>query len=332
MGDQSVRRGRRHGARRRALVAVAAASLALLAGCSSDDSGDPSASNERPSSSPSATSSAASPSAGGSSSAQPVDGPLKGLRYVALGDSYSAAPGVGQPTGPDGCFQTDANYAHLLAARYGLELTDVTCSSATSENLTKAQALNAPPQLDALSADTDVVTLGMGGNDEGLFSGLVTGCGRLGFGGGGASRPADQRCADTPRFAEPALTRELQRLTQRISADVRLIRERAPKARIVVVGYPQVVPASGGCERLPIDAADLPFAHDLNRRLDAAVRRGARAADALVADVWTATRGHDVCAADPWIAGVVPEGPAVPLHPYAAYEQAVSDLVADLLT
>ncbi|NHA01431.1 hypothetical protein G5V59_20705 [Nocardioides sp. W3-2-3] len=45
-----------------------------------------------------------------------------GDRYVALGDSYTSAPGVGTPTGPAGCQQTDANYPHLLAAALDLKL------------------------------------------------------------------------------------------------------------------------------------------------------------------------------------------------------------------
>lgn len=303
-----------HHAPRRAAAAAAVivTTLLSLAACSSDDApaamppGDGSGgSSSAPSSSPSASPPAPAGAAG---------------RYVALGDSYTAAPGVGKATGPEGCFQTDANYPHLLAERLDYTLVDVSCSAATSENLTTEQALNVPPQLDALTADTALVTLGIGGNDEGLFSGLVQECA-----GPGAA------CRESARFAPDRLDAELKRLSARIAANVRAIEQRAPKARIVVVGYPQVLPASGACERLPIDAANLPFAHELNRRLDAAVRSGARSAGALVADVWTATRGHDACAADPWIAGAVPEGPAVPLHPYAAYEKAAADVVATVL-
>ncbi len=54
--------------------------------------------------------------------------------YVALGSSFAAGPGdVKRSEGSLAlCFQSDANYPHLLARRYGLSLYDATCSGATT--------------------------------------------------------------------------------------------------------------------------------------------------------------------------------------------------------
>jgi hypothetical protein len=51
-----------------------------------------------------------------------------GARYVALGSSLAAGPGVGRraPGSPRRAGRSSANYAHLVARRLGLQLEDVT--------------------------------------------------------------------------------------------------------------------------------------------------------------------------------------------------------------
>ena len=53
--------------------------------------------------------------------------------YVAMGDSYAAAPGVGRANPPLGCRKSKDNYPHKLADAADLDLTDVTCSGAPTE-------------------------------------------------------------------------------------------------------------------------------------------------------------------------------------------------------
>src|ERR1017187_444451 len=59
-----------------------------------------------------------------------------GQSYVALGDSYTAGPGMlpVSATAPPGCGQSQKNYPHLVASVLGLSLTDVSCSGAKTEN------------------------------------------------------------------------------------------------------------------------------------------------------------------------------------------------------
>lgn len=300
---------------RGALVALAA--LVTLAGCSSSAADDPDRDRAVP----------ASPSSSTDPSAEPSDAPV-GPRYVALGDSYTSAPGVGDPTGPQGCLRTDGNYPHLLAERLGLALADVSCAGATSDDLRSPQATagaGVAAQLDAVTPDTELVTLSVGANDDGLFGALAVQCAGLG------AFEEQGPCSAGPRFAEDRLDGELAALARQTAASVRAVRRRAPSAQVVVVGYPQIVPASGSCADLPLDSVETPFVREVNRRLAAALARGARASGAPYVDMWAASEGHDACADEPWVAGLTPVGPGAPLHPTAEHQVAVADALEALV-
>jgi hypothetical protein len=84
--------------------------------------------------------------------AQAATGP-----YVALGDSYTAAPLVPSPTGsPILCGRSTNNYPQdVKRAISPSSFTDASCSGATTADMTQSQSLNggqqtAPPQFDAL--------------------------------------------------------------------------------------------------------------------------------------------------------------------------------------
>jgi len=253
-----------------------------------------------------------------------------GSSYVALGDSYSAGPRLGPRTGPVGCEQTTGNYPHLLAERLDLELTDVTCGGATTADLAGSQTPPngdpVPPQLDALREDTDIVTIGMGGNDGKVFSELVTTC---------VGKAAEDR-AGAPCTAEGSgfrakVERQLGQLPSRMIEAIEAIRERAPEATIFVVGYPQIVPATGTCALLPLARGDYPYAHDYIGRINDGLAAAADQAGVTYVDVAAATDGHDICSTDPWIAGLIPAEAALEYHPYAREQQVVAELLADEL-
>ena len=79
------------------------------------------------------------------------------LRYVALGDSYSAASGV-LPPDPSSplCARSTSNYPHVIAAKTGARLTDVTCGAAETKDFFSGQYPGVAPQLDALGRRTQV--------------------------------------------------------------------------------------------------------------------------------------------------------------------------------
>ena len=183
-------------------------------------------------------------------------------------------------------------------------------------------------QLDALTPTTDLVTLGIGGNDGRVFGTLVTTCVGLAL-----KDPDGSPCADLGERPGSQVRALVAGMPDTIEAAVEAIQRRAPQARVVVVGYPQIFPGSGTCdERLPLASGDVPYARDLMRRIATAQEQGARAAGAEYVDLVSATEGHDICSDDPWVAGIVPERPALAYHPYAEEQQAVARLLKELLT
>ncbi|GAA1947419.1 SGNH/GDSL hydrolase family protein [Nocardioides panacihumi] len=241
-------------------------------------------------------------------------------RYAALGDSYTAAPGVPGVQSNDGCLRSSNNYPHLLAAALPVgRLADVSCSGADTSDVRRSQLGSVAPQIDAVTRDTDLVTIGLGGNDLDLFARLISTCLRQ-----NAPTTSGSPCADS---LGPTVQPALERIQQNLVGVVRTVRLRAPSAKVVLVGYPQIVPASGTCAQTPFAPGDYAFARRVNHGLAETVRRAAAAAGTSYADLWSASAGHDVCAADPWINGISGPG-AAPFHPFAVEQAAVARLVA----
>lgn len=246
-----------------------------------------------------------------------------GQDYVALGDSYTAAPGTGADLGTV-CYQSARNYPRLVAAALDLDLTDASCSGARTEHLLEVQEpSSAPPQLRHLSAETDLVTVRLGANDAGLYAATAHGCPQV-----APQDPEGAPCAaalggeawldDHAADLETDLTRGLER-----------VRDRAPTAHVVVVGYPEWAPPSEapGCARLPLAAGDRAFVRRANLVMVEAAERAAAAVGVAYLDVWQATEGHHMCATDPWIAGLVPAVSAAALHPHPEEQQVVAELL-----
>jgi lysophospholipase L1-like esterase len=289
-----------------------ASALIVLAGCSS--SGDD---REAAASTP--------PAAASSSPTSPAP-PTGYDEYVALGDSYTAAPLVPPTDSSSICLRSGSNYPSLVArAMPGTRLTDVSCSGATSQDMTRRQRAaghSVPPQFAALSRRTDLVTIGLGGNDGNLFGTLLIQCTQL------AQSDPDGAPCDAAQARSGRLAATLHQIRQHIAGVVDGVHSRSPHARILVVGYPQIVPASGTCDLLPLAAGDYAFARRVNRGLTDVVRRGADDAGADYVDVWTPSAGHDICSDDPWINGrVTSADTALAYHPLAVEQQAVGDLV-----
>ncbi|HMC94522.1 MAG TPA: GDSL-type esterase/lipase family protein, partial [Polyangia bacterium] len=100
----------------------------------------------------------------------------QGPRYVAMGSSYAAGPGITRPADdpPDRCGRSADNYAHQLARRRGLDLADVSCGGAVTASIL-APWNGHPAQIDAVTPATSLVTVTIGGNDVGLIAGLGAG-------------------------------------------------------------------------------------------------------------------------------------------------------------
>ncbi len=261
------------------------------------------------------------------------DGAAPAFSYVALGDSFTAAPGIPETDGSDGCLRSSHNYPSLVAEQLGagrdVELDDRSCSGADTSSLAGQQAIGReprPPQLDALARDTDLVTLSIGGNDFGVFLRLVGGCVSL-----AAQDPDGSPCRDASRGQADLLAETQAQIERRLVRAIEEVRRRAPRAEVLVVGYPQLAPAEGSCpELLPLASGDVPFARHVNKALTDNLERAADRTDTTYVDVWRASEGHDICADEPWVNGQNGvQGGAIPFHPLPAGQQAIADLVVD---
>ncbi|MFG3049963.1 SGNH/GDSL hydrolase family protein [Kitasatospora sp. NPDC048239] len=264
--------------------------------------------------------------------------------YVALGDSYAAGAGVpGQSAGL--CLRSDRNYGHLVAAALKAgAYTDVTCAAAKVKAMTQPQydafiRVN-DPQLDAVTADTDLVTLGIGGNDLGATD--------LGLGelvgtciAGAVVNPLGTPCKDvfhhgywdwsswSWQYGNDDLADRIAAARPQIADTLKRIHAKAPNARVLLVGYPSVLPARGSdCFlRQPVTAGDVEYMHGVLDQLNAMLKSTAAAGGATYVDTATPTAGHDVCSNDRWIEGALPGSPAVPFHPNATGEKVMADAV-----
>jgi len=259
----------------------------------------------------------------------------KGDEYVALGDSYTAAPGTGPKVANNGCFNTTVNYPHRVAAATGATLVDNSCNGATTNALTVPQLIRngtdeTDPQLDAVDEGTDLVTMRLGANDYFLYSRIIQCAFRF-----SADAPGTP-CADFDASGgEASLDSRLGDLRNNLDRGLASIQDRAPDAEVIVIGYPRVAPDEGTCDLLPVPADDYEYVRRIIEGINAALEDAAEAADVTFIDMYAVSEGHDICGDEPWIAGaptgpdgslVVPEG-ATRWHPYAAEGQVVAELV-----
>jgi lysophospholipase L1-like esterase len=301
---------------RRALAAVAC--LAALASCTGSPGAAP-----RPGSDPAPS---APPRA---ATTDPLED-LAGGRYVALGDSFTAAPLVPVTRIARGCFRSDTNYPALLAASLDLRLRDVSCSGATTRHLVQrqptVQGSGVAPQLRAVDQRADLVTLGIGGNDLGLFGRLLRTCLDVRVDDPDGAPCAESEVGRRLLAAAPTIGAHVQRAVERVQ-------RRAPDARVVLVGYPRIAPSAGICPgRLPLASGDVAFGDRVLRALDGGLRDAAEATGVDYLDLYTASEGHDVCSDDPWVNGRETQaGLALAFHPLAAGMRAVAAELEALL-
>lgn len=262
----------------------------------------------------------------------PAQAQASSLSYVALGDSYSAGSGV-LPldlSAPLECARSTVNYPHDLANRLGLNLTDVTCGGAKTQDFAGSQYPGVAPQLDALNDSTNVVTMTIGGNDSNTFIDAILACGSAGIITLGFGHPCESLYGNSfdntiDNTTYPAL-----------DATLAAVKAKAPNARIAIVGYPWIVPAQAvpGCfVKMPIASGDIPYLRDLETHLNDAVKRAAADNGVSYVDMSAVSDGHDACepSGTRWIEPILFGTNYVPVHPNATGEAAMADQVATTL-
>jgi lysophospholipase L1-like esterase len=253
-------------------------------------------------------------------------------RYVAIGDSFTSGAGLPR-TRRDAftCGQSTLNYPNLVAKAIGAKLVDVSCGGATTESGTQPQSLGAeswPPQLGAVTKGTDLVTVGLGGNDFSWYVAVMFSCTTAGI-----AEPTGNPCERHGTAPGTDVTAVPPQIGERLEALLTEVHRRAPGARVLLVGYPQPVPADGTCPELPLASGDYAFVRQQWEALNTEMREAAEAAGATFVDVLGPSEGHDICAgAEAWVQGFEAKpGVATSYHPLASGQAAVAELVEKAL-
>jgi len=301
------------------LLVTAALGAALLTSCSSASSSDPGG-HSLPSSSPTTGAPRVSTA--------PSVGPTAYKRYVAMGDSYSAGPLIPTTDLAGGCARSDHNYPSLVAKALDVRtFVDVSCSGATTRDVTHAQhpfpGSTVPAQLRVVTRNTDLVTIGIGGNDLNLFATLVGTCTRL-----RAQDPVGDPCTRSLQATGPDLDTMTITIAQHVTEVLRAIERKAPRAEVVLVSYLRLAPDSGSCPSLPLAAGDYPEGRRIQSTLNSALARAATRTSTTFVDAYAMSKGHDVCSAQPWVNGSqTKQGVALAYHPLEAGMRAVAKQV-----
>ena len=214
-------------------------------------------------------------------------------RYVALGDSYSA--GLGAPNASTDCGRSPQGYPTLWATAHGITtFTDVTCSGAVTDDVLANQ-------VPALSPQTDVVTITIGGNDIGMGQQVST-----------CLTSGDQACAQTIQQFETDLPTYLAKIDQTYAA----IRQAAPHAQVYVLGYPHLFEATAFCfDLISPNQAQRTMLNEGNDVFNDSLARHAAQAGFRFVDVRPNFAGHSDCSPSSWINPIL--SLPGPLHPNA---------------
>jgi lysophospholipase L1-like esterase len=183
-----------------------------------------------------------------------------------------------------------------------------------------------PPQFSALTAGTTLVTLQIGGNDIGFIN-IVTTCAELSF-----TNPTGAPCkARYTSGGTDQLAQAINATAPKVAAALQGIHQRSPSARVLLVGYPDLLPNTGyGCwPVVPIAYGDVPYLRGVENELNQMLANEAGANGAAYVNTYTDSIGHDVCQVPgvKWVEGAVPTSPAAPFHPNALGEQAMATQV-----
>lgn len=238
---------------------------------------------------------------------------------VALGSSFAAGIGLGPraPGSPYICMRTANGYPGQLARMTGRALVDMSCSGTSSRHVLRGGFFFLGPQVDAIRPDTQLVTLTIGGNDIGYVGDLsLLAARRQGTLTGWLAR-------SFTRSPDVARARDYGDVGKGIAAIVAVARQRAPKARIIVISYPHILPPAGTCAKLQLAEIEVAAMRRVGDRLAAVTGAAARASGATFIDMHALGADHHACAAEPWVNGWQSAG-ETPFHPTRAGAEAMA--------
>ncbi|MEZ3182046.1 SGNH/GDSL hydrolase family protein [Streptomyces pimonensis] len=203
--------------------------------------------------------------------------------YVALGDSYASGVGAGSyiSDGSD-CKRSTKAHPYLWAAANSPSSFDFkACSGARTGDVLSGQ-------LGALSSSTGLVSISVGGNDAG-FADVMTTC----------VLQSDSTCLSRIATAKAYVD---STLPGKLDGVYSAIRDRAPNARVVVLGYPRFYRLGTSC--IGLSETKRKAINDAADHLDNAIARRAGAHGFTFGDVRATFTGHEICSGNSWLHSV----------------------------
>ncbi|MGN7251626.1 SGNH/GDSL hydrolase family protein [Arthrobacter sp. SAFR-014] len=211
--------------------------------------------------------------------------------YLGFGDSYAAGIGGGAyQAGPDwtpkDCVQTAVAYSTMLHGK------NLACSGATTADVSAVVTAAAYNRTTApYLANASVITVTVGGND-------------IEAGTAAAQCAGSTATAICKAALVNSLAVKLPQLPGKIKAMVAVIKKYAPRARIVLTGYPRLFTANASMpEEQKTTVRTLNSAADL---LNGTIALSALANRVKYVSVTNQFTNHGVGSADPWIVGPLP--------------------------
>ncbi|WP_304453947.1 SGNH/GDSL hydrolase family protein [Nocardiopsis sp. YSL2] len=269
---------------------------------------------------------------------EPEEAALWG-NYVALGDSYSSGDGAGDydpaTAEPGGCWRSEHAYSRLIEQEFDFAgaLGFYACSSHRATHM--LEQLGTPEsQIERVTEHTSLVTLGIGGNDLGFIPVLRTCMVRMPLLDNGACQAQ-----------EGEIGRRLDAFEEDLAEVLGQIRDRAPDARVLVLGYPRLFPEDPQGMYYTLTVSDQQWLNgvgrDLNERIrdvvyevDGDVYGGRGSGSVEYVNTYSALNGYEVSAEKAWLNGIVlgqlGEGLRVDrasFHPTAQGQMSIADRV-----
>lgn len=238
-------------------------------------------------------------------SAVPAADAASSVSYVALGDSYSSGLGAGSYISSSGsCDRSTNAYPEQWAgANSPASFVSVACAGATTSDVINSQ-------VSALSAGTTLVSITIGGNDAG-FSSVMETC----------VLSSTSTCLSAVAKATAFASTQLPGL---VTSTLRAIRQHAPNARIVLLGYPDLydLTKSGTCiglstqDRTALNAGASALDSALSEAVSTVADPGI-----VYADVRGQFAGHEICDSGSWLHSVDLLAISSSYHPTASGQE-----------
>lgn len=242
-------------------------------------------------------------------SVEPDEAALWG-NYVSLGDSYSSGDGAGdydpETAEPGECWRSENAYPNLIEQEFDFEgaLGFYACSSHRGAQMLE-QIGTPESQIERVTENTSLVTVGIGGNDLGFIPVLRTCIVRM---------PLLERGGCTAQDAE--VEEKMDEFEEILTEVLTEIRDRAPDARVLVLGYPRLFPEEPPGMYYTLSNSDQLWLNTVAERFNDRIRDTAYRVDGEVygsrqvgsveyVNVFSSLTGHEVSADDAWLNGIV---------------------------